>query len=243
MGRILIGRVLAAGTDSIRAFFRKPDDTVDLGDLANPVRVDPTGTTDQPITAAALPLPTGAATQATLGTLLLEASFNTRIGEVQAAPTANTVLGRLKDLLTGIVLAAGSAVIGKVRLVTATGDEVTDDVADSVKTIERIEPTAWAANVNSADATAGVLLKADGGAGTNLRVLSLSISVAATMAVTIQDEDATVLLGPIYLAANGGGVWSWNKSAPLTVATAKDLQFVTSAAGNVTVSASGYVTA
>jgi hypothetical protein len=45
-----------------------------------------------------------------------EATFTGRMGEVQAAPTSNTVLARLKDLLTGIVLAAGSAVIGKVQL-------------------------------------------------------------------------------------------------------------------------------
>lgn len=39
-----------------------------------------------------------------------------RIGEVQASPTANTLLDRLKALLTGIVLAAGSNLIGKVNL-------------------------------------------------------------------------------------------------------------------------------
>lgn len=36
------------------------------------------------------------------------------LGEVQASPTENTVLDRLKDLLTGISLAAGSEVIGSV---------------------------------------------------------------------------------------------------------------------------------
>lgn len=54
-------------------------------------------------------------------------------GEVQASPTSNTLLDRLKALLTGIVLAAGSAIIGKVRLVTALGDEITDDTADAIK--------------------------------------------------------------------------------------------------------------
>lgn len=44
---------------------------------------------------------------------LEEATFTGRIGEVQASPTANTVLARLKDLLTGIVLAAGTNAIGK----------------------------------------------------------------------------------------------------------------------------------
>lgn len=42
----------------------------------------------------------------------------TRIGEVQASPTSNTVLDRLKALLTGIVLAAGTNVIGFVNLIT-----------------------------------------------------------------------------------------------------------------------------
>jgi hypothetical protein len=57
-----------------------------------------------PMSAAALPLPTGAAT---------DAALTGRIGEVQASPTANTLLDRLKALLTGIVLAAGSNAIGK----------------------------------------------------------------------------------------------------------------------------------
>lgn len=55
----------------------------------------------QPISASALPLPSGAATSA-------------QIGEVQASPTANTLLDRLKALLTGIVLAAGENHVGEV---------------------------------------------------------------------------------------------------------------------------------
>ncbi len=44
----------------------------------------------------------------------------TRLGEVQASPTANTVLDRLKALLTGIALAAGTNLIGKVASVHST---------------------------------------------------------------------------------------------------------------------------
>jgi len=36
------------------------------------------------------------------------------IGETQESPTSNTILDRLKAILTGIVLAAGSAIIGRV---------------------------------------------------------------------------------------------------------------------------------
>lgn len=45
-----------------------------------------------------------------------DTALATLVGEVQANPTANTVLARLKSLLTGIVLAAGSAIIGKVGI-------------------------------------------------------------------------------------------------------------------------------
>uniref|UniRef100_A0A6H1ZIM7 Uncharacterized protein n=1 Tax=viral metagenome TaxID=1070528 RepID=A0A6H1ZIM7_9ZZZZ len=48
------------------------------------------------------------------------------IGEVKASPTTYSLLARLKDLLTGIVLAAGTAVIGKVgHDTTGIGDGVT----------------------------------------------------------------------------------------------------------------------
>lgn len=40
--------------------------------------------------------------------------FTDRVGEVSASPTANTVMDRLKALLTGISLAAGANIIGKV---------------------------------------------------------------------------------------------------------------------------------
>jgi len=47
---------------------------------------------------------------------LAEGTFAGRVGEVQASPTQYTVLGRLKDLLTGIALAGGTNRIGKVIL-------------------------------------------------------------------------------------------------------------------------------
>jgi len=73
---------------------------------------------------------------------LLDSTGADVIGVVTASPTSNTVLDRLKtiatnitSLATAIVLAAGTAVIGKVRLVTATGDEITDDTADAIKSM------------------------------------------------------------------------------------------------------------
>jgi hypothetical protein len=46
----------------------------------------------------------GAATEATLATLLTEATWTTRLGEVQAIPTTNTLLGRLAAMEAGLGL-------------------------------------------------------------------------------------------------------------------------------------------
>ncbi len=59
------------------------------------------------------------------------------MGEVQATPTEYSLLGRLKDILSLTVLAAGSAIIGKVRHVTATGDEITNDTLDAMNMLEK----------------------------------------------------------------------------------------------------------
>src|SRR3972149_4153300 len=87
MARITIGRVLSSVTDSVRADQGVPntlvnacpvkitDGVIVLGTAANPVRVDPTGTTTQPVSAISLPLPTGAATEATLLTRASEATL------------------------------------------------------------------------------------------------------------------------------------------------------------------------
>lgn len=60
-------------------------------------------------------------------TLASDEDLLSRLGEVQASPTSNTVLDRLKALLTGIVLAAGTAIIGKVGI-----DQTTPGTTDSV---------------------------------------------------------------------------------------------------------------
>lgn len=117
-----------------------------------------------------------------------EGSISGKVGEVQATPTAYTLLRRLKDLLTGIILTAGSAVIGKVRLVTATGDEVTDDTQDDVKT-HRGKAGLSNSGVKSADAA----IKAGAGA-----VYWLTVSDTAALAIELNDS----------LAGAGADLWA-----------------------------------
>ena len=53
--------------------------------------------------------------------------LDTAMGTVTASPTANTLLDRVKAILTGVILAAGSAIIGKVGI-----DQTTPGTTDSV---------------------------------------------------------------------------------------------------------------
>ena len=55
------------------------------------------------------------------------------IGEVQASPTSNTLLARLKDLLTGVVISAGSALIGKVGIDQTTPGTTNNVAVTTVK--------------------------------------------------------------------------------------------------------------
>jgi epidermal growth factor receptor substrate 15 len=64
--------------------------SVEAGTASDPLRIDPTGTTTQPISAASLPLPTGAATETTLGTRLADATFTARINTLGQKTSANS---------------------------------------------------------------------------------------------------------------------------------------------------------
>lgn len=111
--------------------------------------------------------------------LLIDTAGAEVLGLVTASPAANTVLARLKDLLTGIILAAGTAVIGKVdHTTTGVGHGVTTvttagtDVALAGSTAAKwvtvqaqTDNTGWiavgATGVDATEATgSGVLLDA-----------------------------------------------------------------------------------
>lgn len=118
--------VLNAGTggDTVRDIDHSGVKTQVVALDLNPAGAETLMAGSMPVTAASLPLPTGAATSAKQDTGNTSiASVDTKIGEVQASPTANTLLDRLKviatnvaALATTIVLGAGSAVIGVVNL-------------------------------------------------------------------------------------------------------------------------------
>lgn len=112
------------------------------------VRVDPSGTTTQPVSAASLPLPTGAATETTLATRATESTLATRATEATLATratettlaAADTKLGTIDAVLDSIkdtdgvkkitdALPVGDNLIGRVKL--SDGTEVADITPDA----------------------------------------------------------------------------------------------------------------
>jgi len=96
--------------------------SVEGGTAANPIRTDPTGTTTQPISATSLPLPTGAATEATLGGVLTTVAFQARINTLGQKTMANS---------TPVVLASDQASIPVTidSAATATRTDVTSSAS------------------------------------------------------------------------------------------------------------------
>lgn len=80
-------------------------------------------------------------------------------------------------------------------------------------------------NNDEDDATPAVELVATPGAGKAIYITSLTFSDRTTdVAVTIQDEDANVLFGPIQLQADGNGLFTKDFTYPLKVADNKALE-------------------
>lgn len=97
---------------------------------------------------------------------------------------------------------------------------------------------AWQATVTSADATTATTIKAKT-AAKKTHVTDIVISVAVAMNVQIQDDSATVLMEQVYMPANS--IYSKQFKTHLMGDTNKDINFIASTAGNISVSALGYV--
>lgn len=83
------------------------------GTSINPIRIDPIGTTIQPISATSLPLPTGSATESTLATRLSESTFTSRmptIGQKTMANSSPVVLAVDQGAIPVNILSGGDTV-------------------------------------------------------------------------------------------------------------------------------------
>lgn len=106
----------------------------------------------------------------------------------------------------------------------------------------RVEASAWQAAVTSANASSTDLVVKAGTAAKKITVRALIIAVDTSLTVTVKDEDGTTLAGPFYIPAYGLAPLSFPAEAPLRVTTAdKNLEVSTSGAGNITVTATGFL--
>jgi len=94
--------------------------SVEVGTAGQPLRIDPTGTTTQPISAAALPLPAGAATEATLATRASEATLATRLADATFTGRINTQGQKTMAGSTPMVIASDQSAVPVTGAVTTT---------------------------------------------------------------------------------------------------------------------------
>jgi len=124
--------------------------SVEVGTAAQPLRIDPTGTTTQPISAAALPLPAGAATEATLATRATEATLATRASEA-------TLATRLADAtFTGRINTQGQKTMAGSTPMVIASDQSAIPVTGAVTTTPPVSGThgnAWNAAAVGAGGT------------------------------------------------------------------------------------------
>jgi len=99
---------------------------------------------------------------------------------------------------------------------------------------------AFEATITSANATSATAVKAKT-AGKSIYVTDIIISVDTAMNVQLQSDAGTpvVHMEQIYLPANS--VFSKTFRTPIQLATNVDLDVITSASGNISVTALGYV--
>jgi len=120
---------------------------------------------------------------------------------------------------------------------------ITIDAANRLWVRSGIHPERWQASVvNDGDSQNGAEQELLAGtAGMKVAILSLTVSTDTSLTFVLEDEDDNALV-TLYLAARGGAVLRFPPEAPLCLETAdKALQFQGSAAGNISVTATGYL--
>lgn len=82
----------------------------------------------------------------------------------------------------------------------------------------------WAVNDDNTDADAATLVKAAPGAGKALYITSITMSGRTVdVAITLQDEDGTVLIGPLQMQADGGSLFTKEFPNPIKLIDNKAL--------------------
>jgi hypothetical protein len=122
----------------------------------------------------------------------------------------------------------------------ADGDAVRVLSDEYGRLLSGVEKTRWQAVFDSANATAEANVVHASAASTIVVVQSYVISSDVEGWIKLQDEDSTALTGKFWLKAGGGVAITLPDKAPIVLGVDKDLEVIAEAAGNVSVSATGY---
>ena len=99
----------------------------------------------------------------------------------------------------------------------------------------------WAFNNDEDNASTAQEMVATPGIGYSLYLKSVTFSGRTTdVALTLQDEDATVLFGPIQMQADGGGNFTKNWKNPLRLVSNKALDVKASGTSDFTCYVEGF---
>lgn len=167
---------------------------VNQGTAGNPLRTDTTGTTTQPVSAASLPLPTGASTSAkqpALGTAgTPSADVITVQGVASMTPVANN-----QTQINGVTVSAGNGVAGTgVQRVTIASDNTAFTVNPSQATASSLNAQV-VGNVAAGVADSGNPVKI-GGVGRTTNPTAVADGQRVDLMVTKSGRLITVLGGP-----------------------------------------------
>ncbi len=160
--------------------------------------------------------------------------------------TMITALDAAVDLTNDRIGATGDAAVaaGATGTLSAKMRRVTTDLAavNTNLTTASVDTNHFQATITSADAQAATQVKAKT-AAKKIHVTDIIISVDTQMSVQLQSDNGTpqVVMEGVYLSADGGFTKTFNPRFPLVVNTNEDLDVITSAAGNISVTITGYV--
>ncbi len=208
------------------------------GTATNPFRMDPTGTTTQPISAASLPLATGAATAAN------QTTSNTNTGTTATNTTGlnNTVSGSEQQVDIVASLPAGDNNIGNFDIVTMPNVTLADASTNSIGARAILDGTEWSEVKNYTTAQTDNVVKACP-AGKRLIITGIFISCNDSVNIEFENETDVAVVNTIYMVGAGSGaVVPYAKDAPLALmATDQDLEVDTTAAVNHGFTVTGYI--
>ena len=231
--------------------------------------VDGSGVT-QPVSAASLPLPTGAATSAnqladghnvTVDNSAAGAAVNVQDGgnslTVDGTVTANLAAGTNTNEVVGdvahdvpnagnpVLVAASSETMADSapsNRVSADADASRLSVSDGALFVIPCGPQTWSYHENSSSALTDASVHGTPGAGLSLYVTDIVVSTGAATAFNIFfEEGAAAVLGPYYLEAVAGRGLALHFGTPKKITANTALTVTTSAAIAHSIDITGFV--